>query len=84
MVILYQVGSDKLFMCAVVAMPEKYMHVRELQYLIFIPDTIEFPFEWRLFLAPPVQITVYLHCSKCLCQLNLQLRYSVLIVSPWI
>jgi hypothetical protein len=45
MVIFYRVGFDKLLMFAVVAMPEMYMHVRELQYLVFIPDTFEFRFE---------------------------------------
>ena len=45
MFIFYQVGFDKLFMFAVVAMLDIYMHVRELQCLIFIPDTLEFRFE---------------------------------------
>jgi len=65
-------------------MPEMYMLVRELQCLIFITDTLEFRFEQRLFLAPPVQITVYVNCGKCLCKLKLEIRNSLLIVSPWI
>jgi len=73
-----------LFMFAVVAIPEIYMHVSELQYLIFVPDTLEFRFEQRFFLAPPLQITVYIHYCKCMCKLKLQIRNSVLIVSQWI